>query len=328
MAEKITVLVATNGQGIMRSSDAGESWTRVGIGQGMHGDAIVRSVASDPARPEVVYAGTELGLYRSDDAGRKWALLDTPMKGSAVWYLLIDPTSPEVIYACTGTPTPAAIFRSDDNAKSWEKLPVPVAESCPNVGTPRFTGLAIDPLETQNLWAGIEVDGVRRSRDGGATWETVNGAIKNPDVHSITVVAGPPKQVIVVVNNGIYTSTDDGATWKSSLAKEDLPMGYPRFITRKPGDPKTLFLAIGDYTPGSTGAIMRSGDAGQNWENLTLPVQPNSSMWAIGTHESNPDLMYAASRYGYLYKSDDGGDSWSKEWRELSEVMAITWVPS
>ena len=263
MTEKLTVLVATNGQGIMKSTDSGESWLRVGIVQGMHGDAVVRSIASDPSKPEILYAGTEVGLYRSPDAGKKWNLLDNPIRGSAVWYLLIDPTDPKVIYACTGTPTPAAIFRSQDEGKSWEKLSVEVAETCPNVGTPRFTGLAIDPIEPNNLWAGLEVDGVRRSRDGGETWETVNGAIKNPDVHSITVAAGPPKQVIVVVNNGIYTSTDDGITWKSSLAKEDLPMSYPRYITRKPGDPRTLFLAIGDYTPGSTAV---------SYTHLTLPT--------------------------------------------------------
>ena len=124
MTEKLTVLVATNGQGIMKSSDAGESWVRVGIVQGMHGDAVVRSIASDPYKPELLYAGTEIGLYHSSDAGKKWELLDNPIKGSAVWYLLIDPTDSEIIYACTGTPTPAAIFRSQDKGNSWEKLSV------------------------------------------------------------------------------------------------------------------------------------------------------------------------------------------------------------
>jgi hypothetical protein len=42
---------------------------------------------------------------------------------------------------------------------------------------------------------------------------------------------------------------------------------------------------------------------------------------------SAPDMVLAASRYGYLYRSDDGGDSWRKLWREFGEVSSVLWVP-
>ncbi len=48
---QMTILVGTVGQGIMRSPDGGETWGRVGIGQGMHSDAIVRALLPDPGRP-------------------------------------------------------------------------------------------------------------------------------------------------------------------------------------------------------------------------------------------------------------------------------------
>ena len=59
-----------------------------------------------------------------------------------------------------------------------------------------------------------------------------------------------------------------------------------------------------------------------------MPVEPNSAIWALGVHPADPQLVFAGSRYGYLYRSDDGGDSWNKEWREFSEISAIAWVPS
>ena len=74
------------------------------------------------------------------------------------------------MFVGTGTPTPAMMFRSKDGGRSWEKRPVEVATECEAVGTPRFTGIAVDPLEPNHIWAGLEVDGARHSSDGGETW--------------------------------------------------------------------------------------------------------------------------------------------------------------
>ena len=88
-----------------------------------------------------------------------------------------------------------------------------------------------------------------------------------------------------------------------------------------------MFLTLGDSTPGRIGTVVRSRDAGVTWENLKFPVQPNSAIWTVTISASAPDTMFAASRYGYLYRSDDGGDSWRKLWREFGEVSSILWVP-
>src|SRR5262245_61967778 len=98
MAKNGTILVGTIGQGVMMSPDDGESWTRAGVRQGMHSDCIVKALQSDPRRPEVVYAGTDMGLYGSDDGGARWRLLDTPMNGSMVWSMAIDPVYPRVMF--------------------------------------------------------------------------------------------------------------------------------------------------------------------------------------------------------------------------------------
>src|SRR4030095_3034752 len=329
----------------MLSADDGESWTRASVRQGMHSDCIVRALREDARHPEVVFAGTDMGLYRSDDRGMKWRLLDNPMKGSVVWSVAIDPIDSAVMFAGTGTPSQPRIFRSTDGGKSWAALRVAIADDCPNVGIPRPTGIAVDPTNDRNVWVGLEVDGVRYSTDGGDTWTKVNGQIPNQDVHNVLVVEGPPKTVFTVVNDDIWRSTDEGKTWHAARAREifawHYPRGiggkpgapglrrwhYPRGTAGKPGDPRTVFLTLGDSTPGRIGTVMRSRDAGATWESLKFPVQPNSAIWTVSIPASAPDTMLCASRYGYLYRSDDGGDSWRKLWREFGEVSSVIWIP-
>jgi photosystem II stability/assembly factor-like uncharacterized protein len=326
MAKKGNILVGTIGQGVMTSRDDGESWTRASVRQGMHSDCIVKTLLADPWRPGVVYAGTDMGLYRSDDSGERWHRLDTPMNGAMVWSLAIDPVDQNVMFAGTGTPSTPGIYRSADEGKTWDRLSVEIARDCPNVGIPRPTAIAIDPTDHRHVWVGLEVDGVRHSSDGGATWTKVNGQIPNHDVHNVLVVAGPPKAVFTVVNDDVWRSTDDGTTWQPARAREVFPWHYPRGIAVKPNDPKTVFVTLGDSTPGRIGTVMRSRDAGATWQSLGLPVQPNSAVWTVSVPASEPDTVFAASRYGYLYRSDDGGDSWRKLWREFGEVSSIVWV--
>jgi len=326
MASEMTILVGTVGQGVMRSADGGETWRRVGIDQGIHSDAIVRNLINHPNQPEIVFAGTDRGLLRSENAGQDWKLVDSPLSDYCVWSLAIDPVEPDVMFAGTGTPSPAAIFRSEDGGQNWEQRPVEVAKECPAVGVPRVTGIAIDPENRKSIWVGFEVDGVRRSTDGGESWVSINGGIPNPDIHNVAVTAGPPKTVIVVVNNDVYTSTDDGVTWKAVGAKEAFPFTYPRGIMVQPGKSNVIFLTLGDTTPGRTGALMRSNDTGQTWERLPLPVEPNTAMWVVGTNPLDANVIFAGSRYGYLYRSDNGGDSWVKLWREFSEISSVLWL--
>jgi len=141
------------------------------------------------------------------------------------------------------------------------------------------------------------------------------------------VAGGPPKTVFIVVNNEVYTSTDEGATWAPLHVKEVFPWTYPRGIAVQPGNARTVFVTIGDTTPGRTGTVMRSKDAGKTWENLPLPVQPNTAMWVVHLQPVDPNIVFAGSRYGYLYRSDDSGDTWRKLSREFSEISSVLWLP-
>ena len=103
---------------------------------------------------------------------------------------------------------------------------------------------------------------------------------------------------------------------------------YSRGVAFKPDDPNVIYSAVGDTAIGSTGAIHRSLDGGETWEERPLPVEPNSNIWSIATHPADPDVVLASSLLGEVYSSSDAGDSWQKLRREFSEIGAMVWVPN
>ena len=329
----VTIVVGTIGQSIMRSEDSGKTWARIGPRRGFPYEASVRCLAMHPRNPNIIFAGTERGLYRSEDAGANWQWVDSILNSFYIWAIGIDPVNPDIMFAGSGTPTPAAVFRSTGGGKSWDKRPVAVAAECENVGSPRVTSISVDPVEPKNIWLSLEVDGARRSTDRGETWSLVE-VTGHRDIHNVAVTAGPPRTVFIMENREIYASTDNGATWGTLDMQTSFPWEYPRKQTYlrgfavHPADPKTLLLGFGDSTPGSAGAVAKSSNLGKSWQVLSLPVEPNSTVWTFGVNPADPNIIFAASRYGYLYRSDSGGESWTKLRRELSEIAAVCWLPT
>ena len=321
MARNTAICVGTLGQGIWRSADGGEPWARVS--QGIYSESAVRALAVDPIAPSVIYAGVDDGIYRSEDQGQSWQRLDSPMNDIPIWALAIDPVDPSIIFAGT---RPAALFRSRDRGKTWQRLSVEIAEECPNVRIPRVTALVVDPLDHTHIWAGIEVDGVRRSRDGGNSWDTVTGGIVDPDIHDLAITAGPPKTLLTITPREVFSSTDDGATWVPGEAGRQVSIPYCRPVAIKADDPQTIFMGNGDGAFESTGAIHRSRDLGRTWRALPLPVQPNGGIWDLATHPSDPDFILASTVNGQVFFSADAGDSWIKCRRDFGEVHALAWV--
>ena len=80
----------------------------------------------------------------------------------------------------------------------------------------------------------------------------------------------------------------------------------------KADDPNTMFVGNGDSIPGITGTIQHTKDGGQTWQPAELPVAPNSVVYWFGTHAAVPNVIAAASLYGYVYLSNDGGNSWGE----------------
>jgi photosystem II stability/assembly factor-like uncharacterized protein len=330
-----TIIVATAGQGMLRSNDEGKSWHRLGINEPIEFDGIVRSLAVDPTEPNRVYAGADCGVCISEDAGAHWRRASGEIEGKTVWSVAVDPINPSVVYAGTGAPSRAALFKSTDAGETFARVIPDFPEFCAGVNRPRLLTICVDPDDNRQVWFGLEEGGAWRSADAGANWERVDGedrTIRHSDIHSITILpatSSAPKTTFVLTVNTVYRSTDDGKTWSGKPSKERFDgMYYTRTIQPIPADDNGLLLAIGDGTPGIKTRIYRSSDRGVNWDATTLKQTPNSTVWAFGAHVADPKLIYAGTKYGHLFASRDAGRSWDKEWRDFSEITAVAWTPA
>ncbi len=154
-----TVLVATAGQGILRSNDEGKTWHRLGLAEAIEFDGIVRALAVDPATPSRVYAGADSGLCISEDGGAHWFRPDNCLNGQTVWSIAIDPANPAVMYAGTGAPSRAALYKSSDAGLTWARTAPELAEFCSGVNRPRLLTICVDPDDSNQVWYGVEEGG-------------------------------------------------------------------------------------------------------------------------------------------------------------------------
>ncbi|NLY65199.1 MAG: glycosyl hydrolase [Alcaligenaceae bacterium] len=329
-----TILVATAGQGILRSADNGTTWHRLGLKEAIEFDGVVRCLAVDPSNPKRIFAGADSGICVSEDGGEHFALIDSPANGMTVWSITVDPVNPDNIYAGTGAPSRVRIFRSQDGGKTWTQLPPDIPEFCRGVNRPRTLAICVDPTDNSRVWFGLEEGGAWESRDFGETWErfdTTTDVIGNPDIHAIDILPplnGQPKTTFILTVNTVYRSQDDLQTWEGVPSKTRFDsMYYTRTIQKIADDSGALLIAIGDGTPGTRSRIYRSEDNGASWQDTVLHSVPNSTFWAFGAHQADPQLVFAGTKYGDLYRSTDAGKSWHKEWRSFSEITALAWTP-
>ena len=259
MSAAHTICLGTIGSGIWRSEDGGQSWAN--IRDGIWNDSNIYSLTADPTDSRVIYAGTQEGIFRSDDRAVSFRKLEGPLDNYQVWAIAVDPSDPTTVMAGCG---PSAFFRTRDAGRTWEKMNVPLAESCPNVREPRATALVIDPNDSRIVWAGIEVDGVRRSLDGGDSWTPIGATamgeadigegIWDPDIHDIVVTRGAPSMVITSTPKEIFTSTDLGESWSPLKVKESFPTMYCRPMALKENDSKRALSWATATAPSATPA--------------------------------------------------------------------------
>ena len=327
-----TILVATVGQAIIRSADDGKSWNRLGVGQQLEFDAITRSLSVSPTSPETIYAGTDIGLCISTDTGGKWERIASPFDGETVWKVAVDPNDADRIFVGTGAPSRAALWRTEDGGQTWLRAPVEIPEFCAGVNRPRLLAFAYDPTDRNKLWFGLEEGGLFHSNNGGETWTRLDDRLLwdfNSDIHNITVLPNNGRKVVVVASvNAVYRSFDDGQSWSGILASEAFGLYYVCALNKPSASENVLYLSISDGTPGTTSKLLISRDAGESWEVLPLPQQPNSCFWAISVNPWNDRQIVAGTKYGHLFTSENGGFSWLKQWRDFSEIADVLWTPA
>ncbi len=316
--------VGTAGMSVWFSQDMGETWKRPYSESGLYLESRVWALSAHPDAPGQVFAGTDSGIYRWDEKPSKWTQLSSPMDDLCVWALEQAPHDPAVLIAGTH---PAALYMSDDAGVTWRELDVGFAESCIYIGKPRVTKLLFDPDEPKRIWAGVEIDGVYRSEDGGVSWKRVSEGLVSEDIHGLAVVgAGNRRKLFAMTNKGLNVSRDDGDSW--AFQKLDSEWQYGRAIQPRADRNGTIFLCNGNGPPGSTGRLLVSHDHGEHWEDAGLPGTLNSTPWCVATDPSDPNLVVVCTNLGQIFRSTDGGGAWTKLDRELGEIRSVLWRPA
>jgi len=259
--------------GLYRMGAGDERWQL--LTRGLPEAPAVRAIATHPEDADVVYVGTQAGAYRSADHGEHWERLEIKDHGLPVWSLLFDPRDPDVLYAGYEN---CEIFRSEDDGAHWQQLPVtvrfPEVSVAPGANpAKRILKLAANPANPGELYGAIEVGGIIRSLDGGEHWENMS--------------------------HGQYVN-DDTVDMHGVL--------------------------VGRWRPGMLFAISRAGlfcsaDRGEHWASARLePLNPKGQTYCRDIREvpGDPKTIWVAagadfaSELGALFRSKDGGASWSR----------------
>lgn len=190
------------GSHLLRTEDAGESWTEL---------------AGRPAFPE--RAGRTLG---------------------AIWHLAhADPSDPTRLYAGVA---PAGLFASDDAGRSWQWLESLDSHPTRSAWHPARGGLAlhsiqVDPRDPSRLYVAISAGGCYRSDDGGETWGPINegvradylaesGPVAGHNPHALRLSLSDPDRLYRQDHCGVYRSDDRGESWREITGALPSEFGY------------------------------------------------------------------------------------------------------
>jgi photosystem II stability/assembly factor-like uncharacterized protein len=314
--------------GLFRLDSGTGEWE--GLTAGLPDQVEARCLAVDPAAPRIVYVGTQRGPYRSDDGGDSWRALPLPGKEQLVWSILLHPTEPRTLYVGTQGTT---IYRSRDGGETWTELTPAAPKGMVRMSFPcRVIRLALDPSEPRHLYAGLEVGGVLRSRDGGDSWEGCNEGLlaftAEPrlrsrivsdtetegmmDSHALALSMAKPGTVFLANRMGLFRSGDGGTRWQEIGIGRFSPLTYARDVKVSRHDPKTMYAALSIAAVSDAGSLYRSRDLGETWQRFDHDVSMRSTLMIIAESPATPDRVYCATRKGQVFGTEDGG----KRWRE------------
>ena len=325
------------GTGVAGTSIPADDWKIAGPFGGT-----ATTVAVNPKTPSTVLAGgMDSLLFRSEDGGSNWQLLDLPKRSlSEVTAIVVDPANTNhYLVGMIATDDPG-LFESFDAGNTWTEVKdisgfgvraLAVADSDAsrmvagtqhgvmltkdsgktwtrisdpaNLEMSSITAVAIDPKDPNIIYAGTS-HLPWRTLDGGKTWDSIHdGMIDDSDVFSLYVDPQEPAKIFASACSGIYSSDDRGALWHKL-------MGIPNTSRRTHVVRFERGTCCGDPNlpgavyAGTTTGLFRSLNSGKTWKTLT-GLQVN----ALAFDPSKPNTLYLALEHAGIGRSNDGGEA-------------------
>ena len=300
MGEPAVRGVATSdGDGVYKSTDAGATWTHIGLDKTMR----ISSIVVSPTNPDVVYVGAqgnpwmstpERGVYRSLNGGKTWTLVHHVSDTAGVSQLSMDPSNPRIIYAAywdhqrlpweirSGGPG-SGIYKTTDGGDTWTKL----TDGLPT-GIMGKIGIAVSPADPQRVWANIEADkgGVYRSDNGGRTWTRTSGnRVTRARAWYYTQVTADPQNpnTVYVINAPLLRSIDGGRTFQ----RVDQAHGDNHALWINPHNDLNMINA-------NDGGAAITFDGGRSWS--TENNQPTGQFYRVNADDRFPYYLYGGQQ--------------------------------
>jgi hypothetical protein len=309
--------------GAWRSDDGGNTW--VEIDEGLEKDqtmpaAVINAFLVDPRRPDLVWAGSENGVYRSLDAGAHWTRTTSGL-ACLVTSLAID--SANTLYAgcyvdpLLTTPVPPALFVSFDLGLTWHA-------AVRGLAARGVTSLLADSSGT--VWAGTQNAGVFRTADGGRRWSAAGTGTQGQSIGALARSPHRPSLLLAGSGHflnatlpqegpGVFRTTSSGALWTLAGPGPDATS-----IVALVADPVTPgILSALDVTAG----VFRSLSGGALWQPLNggLPVPAGSGLLDLAGDTAVSRRLYLAGQVNgenVLYQDHSA----ALPWQRLSHVPA------
>jgi photosystem II stability/assembly factor-like uncharacterized protein len=262
------------GDGLYKSTDAGDNWTKIGLDSTEH----ISKILIDPQNSNTVYVAApgplwsdnkHRGLYKSIDAGKTWEKILYINEKTGCADISIDPTNTNIIYATT-----------------WEFRRLPYLFN-----------------------SGGQGSGIYKSTDGGKTWKELKSGLPAKPFGRVALALAPsaPNNLLAIVESketGLYISKDGGENWKQQSATANITARpfYFSVIKVDPKDPKRVYRPAFTFAYSDDGGYSyteSSGDGG--WL--------HSDMHALWINPKNTSQLYVGTDGG-VYVSLDRGGTW------------------
>ena len=276
------------------------------------GDGGFSAFAINHQNPQIVYAGSASGVYKSTDAGRRWRAMNSGLIDPYVADLAIDQRNPDVLYAGTANyaaGTSSGVFKSMNAGRTWRRM-----SSTDNDND--VVALALHPNNSRVVYAGTD-QGVYKSTDAGASWRKLTTHPHAVRVFAIALDPQRPATVYAGSGGGVFKSTDAGRSWRKRnvglLPNEtangnELAEGFVFGIVVDPRRPQTLYL-------GCEKGIFKSVDGARTWRGVNAGLDalngPFRYAQSLAIDPSDTQTLYAGTAAPGLVKTTNGGRRWN-----------------